>query len=53
MSTMPGGRGRVRAENDVFTALLLISTLVALGATVYIGYRAMSLFDTVLPPGGG
>ena len=51
------GSGAVRgqrpaAENDVYTVLMLIAFLFTLAATIYLVVRAMSLFGTVLPPGG-
>jgi len=54
MSTGPSGSGAVRpgAENDVYTALVVVSFLFVLIATIYVGYRAVTLFGTLLPPGG-
>jgi hypothetical protein len=52
-SMSPGpGRSRPAAENDVYTALLCVAFLSVLIATVYVGYRALSMFGTLLPPGG-
>jgi len=53
MSTAGTGASRGGAENDVYTALILIAFLFVLVATIYIGYRAQTLFGTLLPPGGG
>jgi hypothetical protein len=54
MSTLGGGpRGtRPRADNDVYSALMLVAFLCMLAATVYVGYRASLLFGTLLPPRG-
>lgn len=41
------------AESDVYTALLCVSFLCLLAATIYVGYRAMQMFGGFLPPGGG
>ncbi len=49
----PGPRSsRPSGENDVYTALMLISFLFLLVATVYVGYRAVTMFGGLLPPGG-
>lgn len=40
------------ADSDVYTALLCIAFLFLLAATVYVGYRAMTVFGGLLPPGG-
>lgn len=47
-------RGVVRpaAENDVYTAMMAVACLFVLVATIYVGYRAMSLFGSLLPPPG-
>ena len=42
-----------RADNDVYTVLTCVAFLFMLVATVYVGYRAVYLFETVLPPAGG
>ena len=55
MSTMntPGMGGAPRSsDNDVYTVLALVATLFVLVATIYIGYRSMSLCGTLLPAGG-
>lgn len=41
------------ADNDVYTALMLVSFLFTLTATIYIAYRAISLFGSLFPPPGG
>lgn len=43
---------RPKAENDIYTALMLVAFLFVLAATFYVGYRALSLFGTLLPPPG-
>lgn len=58
MSKISGGpqvsrSSAVDAESDVYTVLLCIAFLTLLAATIYVGYRAMTLFGTILPPGGG
>lgn len=57
MSTIsPGPRtahvSRGSADPDIYTALTVIAFLFLLTATVYVGYRAYSLFGDLLPPGG-
>ncbi len=55
MSTVGGGPGRSprpRADNDVYTALMFVAFLFMLAATAYVGYRAQTLFNTLMPPGG-
>jgi len=47
-----GGVARPSAENDVYTALTVVAFLFVLIATIYVGYRALALFGTLLPPGG-
>jgi hypothetical protein len=52
-SSGPGrGAARSAAENDVYTVLMAVAFLFALVALVYVGYRAISLFGSVLPPPG-
>ena len=53
-ATGPSGAGSSRpsSENDVYTALVVVAFLFVLTATIYVGYRAQTLFDTLLPPGG-
>jgi hypothetical protein len=46
------GRSRADADSDVYTVLLLVAFLSLLLATIYVGYRAVSLFGGLLPPGG-
>lgn len=54
MANAPGAIRSTRpaAENDIYTALMLISTLCVLAALVYVLYRANALFGSLLPPGG-
>lgn len=47
-----GFSSRTAADNNVYTALSLISFLMVLVATIYVGFRAQTLFGTLLPPGG-
>ena len=37
---------------DIYTALLLVSFLFLLAATIYVAYRSVTLFGGLLPPGG-
>lgn len=55
MATRPGGMrpARPAAENDIYTALLLISFLFVIAAIAYVAYKSVSLFGGLLPPGGG
>lgn len=46
----PGPRGP--AVNDIYTVLMVVSFLFVLLATIYVGYRALSLFGTLMPPPG-
>ena len=49
----PGpGRTRPSSESDIYTALLCVAFLFLLVATIYVGYRAVTLFGGLLPPGG-
>ncbi len=50
--TGAGRGGRANAESDIYTILLLIAFLSLLLATIYVGYRAVSLLGGLLPPGG-
>ena len=43
---------RPRADSDVYTALMLVAFLFVLVATIYVGYRAVTLFGNVLPMPG-
>jgi hypothetical protein len=51
MSTGPGRSGPA-AENDIYTVLVLVAFLFVLVATIYVAYRAQTMFGSVLPPGG-
>lgn len=52
-SFKPGPSGsRPSAESDIYTVLLGIAVVALLCATVYVGYRAVTLFGRLLPPGG-
>lgn len=52
VSSASSGLSRPSAENDVYTALIVVAFLTVLTATIYVGYRAQTLFGTLLPPGG-
>ena len=52
MTTPGSGLTRPTVENDVYTVLILVAFLFVLTATIYVGYRALMLFGTLLPPGG-
>ena len=52
ISTPSPGLSRPIAENDVYTVLIVVAFLFVLTATIYVGYRAQTLFGTLLPPGG-
>lgn len=52
MSMISPGPQRSVGDNDVYTALAFVSFLFVLVATIYVGYRAQTLFGTLLPPGG-
>jgi flagellin-like protein len=53
ISTTPTrGVVRPRAENDIFTVLIVVAFLFVLAATIYVGYRALTLFGSLLPPPG-
>lgn len=47
-----GYSSRAAAENNIYTALIMVAFLVVLVATIFVGYRALTLFGTLLPPGG-
>ena len=51
MASSPGGP-RSTADNDIYTALVFVAFLFTLFATVYVAYRATTLFGSLLPPGG-
>jgi hypothetical protein len=53
MAASPPGRAGPRAENDVYTALLVVAFLFALAATIFVIYKAQVLFGSALPPAGG
>ena len=55
MSNLTPGTGRSSrgAENDIYTALSCVAFLFLLVATIYVSYRALTLFGGLLPPGGG
>ena len=42
----------LRAENDIYTVMMLISVLFVLSATIYVAVKATTLFGSLLPPGG-
>ena len=52
LNTGPSRPSGPRAENDIYTALTCVAFLFILVATIYVGYRAMTLFGSLLPPGG-
>jgi hypothetical protein len=53
MAIHPGpGSARGGGDNDVYTGLIVIAFLFVLTATIYVGYRAQTLFGMLLPPGG-
>ena len=55
MATRPGGQLRaVRpvAENDIYTGLLFVALLFVVFATIFVGFKAVTLFGGLLPPGG-
>ena len=52
VSSGPSGGSQARADNDVYTVLVLVSFLFVLAETLYVGFRAVELFDTILPPPG-
>jgi hypothetical protein len=54
MSTLNTGPrlSRPSGENDVYTALLMVSFLAMLFATIYVSYRAVTMLGGLLPPGG-
>jgi hypothetical protein len=52
----PGSSGPQRAEpqtSNIYTVLIIIATVFAAVAAVYVGYRTFELFGTMLPPAGG
>jgi hypothetical protein len=49
----PGPRGaRSSSNNDIYAVLLFIAVVFLLFATIYVGYRAQTMFGGLLPPGG-
>lgn len=55
MSTGPGLGRAARpdaADSDIYTVLLVLAFLALLLATVYVGYRAVTMLGGLLPPGG-
>lgn len=48
----PTRSSRPSADSDVYTVLLLIALIALLAATIYVAYRAQTMFGGVLPPGG-
>ncbi len=51
MSTGPRS-ARPSGESDVYTVLLCVAFLFLLVATIYVAYRAQTMFGGVFPPGG-
>lgn len=53
-STSPAGArsSGPRAENDIYTALIFIAFLFVLIATIYVAFKATTLFGSLVPPGG-
>lgn len=53
MSTIGTGPGRVRAaDDDIYTIMIVIAMLFLLVAMLYVGYRTVSLYGSLIPPGG-
>jgi hypothetical protein len=50
MAMMPGPSRP--ADNDIYTALVFAAFLCLLGATIYVGWRAVTQLGTLLPPPG-
>ena len=48
----PGSGHSGNAEHDVYTALTVVAFLFVLLATIFVGYQSLTLFGTLLPPGG-
>ena len=44
-----GRSTRLSAENDIYTALMVVAFLFVLAAAIYVGYRAQVLFGTLVP----
>ncbi len=53
-STSPAGArsSGPPAENDIYTALVFIAFCFVLMATIYVAFRATTLFGSLIPPGG-
>jgi len=51
MATGPSS-SRPTADNDIYTVLVVIAFLSLLLSTIYVAYRAITMFGTLLPPGG-
>ena len=49
MSEEPAGG---RPENDVYTVLVMLATVLVVGATIYLGLRSQQLFGNWNPFGG-
>ncbi len=49
----PGGASRYAPENDVYTVLAIIGFLFLVVALIYVGYRAQTMFGSVIPAPGG
>ena len=43
---------RPAAESDVYTVMVFVAFLFSLAALIYVGYRTMTLFGSLLPPPG-
>ena len=52
MNTGPVRPSRPTAENDIYTVLLGVAFLSLLAAASYVAFRVLTLFGTLLPPGG-
>ncbi len=52
LSPTGSGLPRGSAENDIYTALIVVAFLFVLTATIYVGFCAQTLFGTLLPPAG-
>jgi|GEM_PF-5412769 preprotein translocase subunit Sss1 len=57
MATPPTPTGqsqtRRRADNDIYSVLLIISGVFLAGAVGFLIYRLVTLYGTVFPPAGG
>ena len=42
-----------QAQSNIYTVLVIVATLFTAAAAIYLGYRNLELFGTVLPPPGG